>query len=211
MKAEYFAVVLAAGNSGRMGREKARLPWLDGKSLLRWTVDTLAGTGWQPLVVLGPEHFAYWDPGLPAGCAVLNPDPARGKTTSLAAGVKAIPGNAERILITSVDQPRPAALYERLRRESEAAHAKILLPDFDGRRGHPVVVAGSVRDELLALDEGSMGLRGWMDAHRAETRHLPDCDPSWLKWDMNTPAAYEEALAVFRRGWPLKKVPSRET
>jgi molybdenum cofactor cytidylyltransferase len=198
MSTKYFAVVLAAGNSGRMGREKARLPWLDGKSLLQWTVDTLTATGWQPLVVLGPEHFAYWDAKLPASCAVLNPDPARGKTTSLAAGVKAVPGNAERILITAVDQPRPAALYERLSRESETSGEKILVPDHLGRRGHPVVISGSFRNELFSLDEGTLGLRGWLDAHRAETLHLANCDPAWLQWNLNTPAAYEEALMFFQ-------------
>lgn len=194
----YFAIVLAAGNSGRMGREKARLPWLDGKSLLQWTVDVLESAGWQPLVVLGPNHFAYWNAELPAGCAVLNPDPSRGKTTSLAAGVQSVQRDATRILITSADQPRPPALYERLRRESETSREKILLPDHCGKRGHPIVIAGSARDELLALGEDSQGLRGWLDAHRAETRRLMDCDPAWLKWDLNTPAEYEEALGFFK-------------
>jgi len=201
---ENFAVILSAGKSGRMGREKASLPWLEEKSLLQWTVDSLATAGWRPLVVLAPERFPAWNAVLPAGCAVLNPDPTRGKTTSLAAGLRAVPDEARRILITAVDQPRPPVLYERLHRESAASPAKILVPDYLGRRGHPVVVAGSTRDELLTLDEGSQGLRGWLDAHRAETRRLMDCDPSWLKWDLNTPAAYEEALRAFRRSWPPK-------
>jgi len=196
---EDFAVILSAGKSGRMGREKAGLPWLEGKSLLQWTVDSLATAGWRPLVVLAPERFPAWNGVLPAGCAVLNPDPARGKTTSLAAGLRAVPTGARRILIGAVDQPRPPALYERLRRESAVSTAQILVPDFNGRRGHPVVVAGAAREELLALDEGSQGLRGWLDAHRAETRRLTDCDPAWLRWDLNTPAAYEEALRYFQR------------
>jgi len=194
---ENFAVILSAGKSGRMGREKAALPWLEGKSLLQWTVDSLMVSGWQPVVVLGPEHFSTWEAELPIGCAVLNPDPARGKTTSLAAGLRALPYGARRILIAAVDQPRPPALYERLRRESSPA--KILVPDYLGRRGHPVVVAGAAREELLALDESLQGLRGWLDAHRAETHRLADCDPAWLQWDLNTPAAYEEALRYFQR------------
>jgi len=195
---ENFAVILSAGKSGRMGHEKASLPWLEGKSLLQWTVDSLAASGWQALVVLGPEHFPTWEAALPAGCAVLNPDPARGKTTSLAAGLRAVPGDARRILIAAVDQPRPPALYERLRRESASSPAKILVPDYLGRRGHPVVVADTLREELLALDESSHGLRGWLDGHRAETHRLKDCDPAWLQWDMNTPDAYEEALRYFK-------------
>jgi molybdenum cofactor cytidylyltransferase len=196
--AGFYAVVLAAGKSGRMGREKARLPWLDGKPLLQWTMEALATSGWRPLVVLGPAHFASWAAELPAGCVVLNPDPARGKTTSLAAGIRSVPTDARRILVTAVDQPRPPALYGRLRREAETSTDKILVPDRLGGRGHPVVIAGSARNELLALDENSFGLRGWLDAHRAETRRLPDCDPAWLSWDLNTPDAYEAALGFFR-------------
>jgi molybdenum cofactor cytidylyltransferase len=201
MNARNFAVILAAGASHRMGREKARLPWLEGKTLLRWMVDALIATGWQPRAVLGPEQFDDWRAALPASCAVLNPDPARGKTSSLAAGVQSVPREARRILITAVDQPRPPALYEQLRREADRLHDFILLPAHNGRRGHPVVVPGSARDELLALDEHSLGLRGWLDAHRAETFQLPGCDPLWLKWDLNTPDAYEEALSAFRRGF----------
>jgi molybdenum cofactor cytidylyltransferase len=202
MNAGNFAVILAAGASHRMGREKARLPWLEGKTLLRWMVDALIAAGWQPRAVLGPGQFDDWSAELPAGCAVLNPDPARGKTSSLAAGVQSVPTEARRILITAVDQPRPPALYERLRREADGWRDSILLPDHNGRRGHPVVVPGAAREELLALDEHSLGLRGWLDAHRAETLHLPGCDPLWLKWDLNTPDAYEEALSAFRRGFP---------
>jgi molybdenum cofactor cytidylyltransferase len=112
---------------------------------------------------------------------------ARNFAVILAAGVQSVPREAQRILITAVDQPRPPALYERLRREADRMHDFILLPSHNGRRGHPVVIPGSARDELLALEEHSLGLRGWLDAHPAETFPLPGCNPLWLKWDLNTP------------------------
>ena len=95
-------------------------------------------------------------------------------------------------------QPRPKALYRRLREAAQTHGRKILVPDRQGGRGHPVVLASSFRNELLALDENSQGLRGLLDAHREETGRLPDCNPAWLRWDLNTSGAYEEALAFFQ-------------
>ncbi|HEY5707001.1 MAG TPA: nucleotidyltransferase family protein [Terrimicrobiaceae bacterium] len=194
---DFHAIILAAGQSARMGREKSSLPWLKGQPLLLWIVEQLSAGGWQPVVVLRPEHLCFWGSVLPQGCAVVNPEPERGKTTSLAAGLHHVPREAKWFLLTAVDQPRPQALYRRLREAAHALRKKILVPDHEGRRGHPVVLAGSLRDQLLALDESSQGLRGLLDAHRTETYRLPDCDPEWLRWDLNTPETYVEGLAFF--------------
>ena len=120
---------MAAGRSSRMGREKSRLPWLDGKMLLPWIVDELTSAGWLTTVVLGPDTFAYWGAVLPGGCAVLNPDPDKGKTTSIACGAERLADDTKWILLTAVDQPRPPALYGRLQREAAAqTGAKIIVP-----------------------------------------------------------------------------------
>jgi CTP:molybdopterin cytidylyltransferase MocA len=195
--ADFHAIILAAGQSARMGREKSSLPWLKGQPLLLWMVEELSAGGWQPVVVLRPENFAFWKSVLPQGCAVINPEPERGKTTSLAAGLHHVPPHAKWLLLTAVDQPRPRALYRRLREATQTLRGKILVPDRQGRSGHPVVLASSLRNQLLALDESSQGLRGLLNAHREETCRLPDCNPAWLRWDLNTPDAYEEALAFF--------------
>jgi len=193
----FQAIILAAGRSSRMGREKARLPWIGGKSLLSWMVDSLITAGWQTTAVVGPESFDHWKSTLPPGCAVRNPDPSRGKTSSLTCGVEKLPLNAKWILISAVDQPRHPALYQRLRDEAGSHRGSIIVPTCEGRRGHPVVVAGRLRSELLVLNENSLGLRGLLDAHRAEIYRLPDGDPAERQWDLNTPEAYEEALGVF--------------
>lgn len=194
----FHALILAAGRSSRMGREKARLPWVGGKTLLSWMVDALSQAGWKTTAVLGPDSFAYWNATLPAGCAVRNPDPARGKTSSLICGVETLPPDAGWILISAVDQPRPPALYHRLRAAAAAHPAKILVPTREGSRGHPVVLTGALRHELLALEEKSQGLRGLLDSHRAETYRLTDGDAAEWQFDMNTPDAYDRALRSFQ-------------
>lgn len=193
------AIILAAGRSSRMGSPKTQLPWLEEKPLLLWTVEKISGSGWMPLVVLNPTEFDFWREKL-NGQSVLNPAPERGKITSVAVGANHLPESAKKILITSVDQPRPAALYRLLRQIAEVREEKIIVPDWQGSRGHPVVLCGSLRPQLLALGETSLGLRGLLDAHRDETYRIPDCDPEWLKWDLNTPQDYQEALAFFQGG-----------
>lgn len=192
-----FAVILAAGSSTRMGREKAGLPWLNGQPLLLWMVEALSEVGWDARVVLGPTQFECWVPLLPAGCAVLNPHPEHGKTTSLIAGVTAVPHTAKHILVTAVDQPRPPAVYSGLLEAARSCKQTILVPDREGHRGHPVVFPGFFREQLLSTNEDTAGLRGILARHEVEK--LQGFDPEALGWDLNTPFDYEGALAYFQR------------
>jgi molybdenum cofactor cytidylyltransferase len=189
------ALILAAGTSRRMGRDKAGLPWLNGDELLPWLVKTLAATGWEPVAVVNPETEIHWRQRLDPDRICVNPRAAEGKTTSLAAGLSALPHPSGPVLITAVDQPRPPELYRRL--AASAGIETILVPNQAGRRGHPVVVPERFRAELGALTEETLGLRGFLNRHRPETRFL-ECPPDWLRWDLNTPETHAEALAWFR-------------
>ncbi|MFZ4682726.1 MAG: nucleotidyltransferase family protein [Terrimicrobiaceae bacterium] len=204
----FRAIILAAGQSSRMGSDKSRLPWIEGKPLLSWMVETLSAAGWQTSAVLGPQSYTSWNSSLPARCAVLNPDPARGKTSSLVCGMETLSPDTKWILITAVDQPRLPALYQRLREEAETSRAKIIVPTREGSRGHPVVLSGALRDELAALQETSQGLRGLLDAYRSETDRLPDGDTEDQQWDINTPANYQDALAFFQNPSTINPQPS---
>ncbi len=195
--ADCHALILAAGTSQRMGIDKAALPWLEGKLLLEWLVESLAATGWRPFVVLGPHNLQTWNDRLPGATLVLNPDPGRGKTASLAAGVAALPAAARHILITAVDQPRPPALYRHVREGSRRHPEAAIVPDREGHRGHPVVLKASLRPRLLALREESGGLRGLLDDPAITICRLPG-GPGGPAWDCNTPAAHREALAWFQ-------------
>lgn len=189
------AIILAAGVSRRMGREKAALPWLDDLPLLPWMVGSLQKGGWTPHVVVGPHNHPSWRERLPGISLCLNPRPEQGKITSVQAGLRDLPPTAEHILITAIDQPRPPALYQQL--AQLAVTSPIVVPDRAGHRGHPVVLAAKWRGELARIGEETLGLRGFLDRHGTETRRI-SCPPEWLLWDFNTPGAYEEALRWFR-------------
>jgi len=191
-----FAVVLAAGRSRRMGTDKAGMPWINGKTLLEWTVEILKAAGWFPIVVVGPHNTPA--PTLEGGGLKLvrNAHADEGKTTSIAKGVAAIPENARNILLASVDQPRPAELYGTLKTIANEHPALIVVPDKHGRNGHPIALKAAMRDRLLTLDEAKLGLRGLLNEFAREIHRMP-CDPKWLIWDCNTPSDYWTARTWF--------------
>lgn len=195
MPSDLHAIILAAGNSNRMGCDKAALPWLSDSLLLPWMVDALTSAGWLPKVVVGPHTEPFWRERLPDVCLCLNPRPERGKITSVQTGLHALPRDASHILLTAVDQPRPPALYQLL--ANLAGTHPVLVPDNAGHRGHPVVLSANLREDLTSLTEQSLGLRGFLDKHRSDTFLVP-CPAEWQRWDFNTPGAYHEALAWFR-------------
>ena len=197
---DLIAIILAAGASTRMGRDKAALPWLGGRPLLQWMTNVLAESGWRPIVVVGPHNQSTWRKFIADANLVVNPSPERGKTGSIATAVRSLRLPVGKLLVTSVDQPRPPALYQLLRQAALERSEMIVAPNNAGRRGHPVIVDGSLRERLLTLNEASLGLRDLLNEFHS-SMHLLPCDSSWLPWDCNTPETYRAALAWFQSHW----------
>ena len=194
---EFIAIILAAGASTRMGRDKAALPWIDGRPLLLWMTSVLGESGWRPIVVVGPHNHSAWRKCIPDASLVVNPSPERGKTGSIATAIRSLRLPAEKLLVTSIDQPRPPTLYQFLREAAVERSEMIVAPNNAGHRGHPVIVDGSLHDRLLTLNEATFGLRGLLNEFRSSTHLLP-CDSTWLQWDCNTPETYRAALEWFQ-------------
>lgn len=193
---EYAGIILAAGVSGRMGRDKTQLPWLGGELLLPWLVRAFDENGWRPIVVLGPHNHGRWVDELPEATLCLNEAPERGKTTSLALALAAVPAEARHIMVSAVDQPRLPELYGLLRQAAEERKEMVIVPDEKGHRGHPVVLKATLRESFRRLSEGASGLRGLLDEQLSSTYRMP-CPLEWMGWDCNTPEAYRAALGWF--------------
>ena len=152
-------LVLAAGLSRRMGKAKLLLP-LEGKPLLRWSVEALRPHVDVLLVVTPPDDRAVrlaLD-GLDVRFTV-NQRPEDGQGTSIAAGVRALPTAAEAVVIALGDQPRlPHGLIAQLLETFTRGGKPIVAPIFQGTQGTPVVFGASMFDELRALD-GDAGAR----------------------------------------------------
>jgi molybdenum cofactor cytidylyltransferase len=187
-------LILAAGESSRMGRPKALLPWGD-TTLVRWQVDQMRQAGVEDvIVVLGhdapPIAEALRD--APARI-VLNEAYREGRASSLRAGARALSDESDVAVVLGVDQPRPARITLRLIETWREEHAPVVLPAVRGRRGHPVLVDRRVFPELREASEEEMGLRGVLDRYKGEIKVL-DIDDELVNLDLNTPHDYEAAL-----------------
>ena len=204
------AILLAAGESTRMGRPKALLPWGE-STLIAWQVGELRAAGVDDVVVvLGHDAQAIL-PAVPdLARAVVNEGYKQGRASSLRTGAAAVSDDADPIVILNVDQPRPRDVHERLLASHRESGALITVPVSDGKRGHPVIVAGALLDELRGATEEERGLHGVLEAHAADVyerpfvmlahesmANEPDLAALYVRLDLNTPQDYEDALAVF--------------
>ena len=192
------AVLLAAGESTRMHEMKALLPWLGGRPLLAHQAHALAEAGYEPIVaVLGhlTERLRQVLTGPEPLQIVENPRYREGRTTSITAGLGAVPDDVAGVLIVSVDQPRSGALLSRLRDAWLASRPAIAVPSLDGNAGHPPLFDAALLPELRAITEERQGLREVVSRHRAERMLVPVDDPLTLT-NLNTREEYEAALRL---------------
>ncbi len=196
---ETAALLLAAGESRRMGQLKALLPW-QGDTLLARQLDALSNAGIDRIVVvLGHrwEELRAELEGRPGVDWVVNPDYLQGKTTSIKAGLRALaPPVPESLLLLNVDQPRSAATLDYLLRQHRAAASLVTIPTYDGKGGHPIILDAALLDELRRIDEETQGLRAVARRHKEFTQRVAVDTPEVL-WDLNTPEQYQAALAAW--------------
>lgn len=200
------ALLLSAGESRRMGRPKALLPWPfhygEGTTLLAHQIAALKAAGVdRVVVVLGHQAEAVRAavepllPGnLPGVSWAVNPHYQQGKTTSVKAGLAAL-GNAlsDAMLILNVDQPRTAETLRVLLAAHRQGENLITIPTYQGKGGHPVVLDGSLLGELQEINEATEGLRALVRRHRDSVRRVA-VDAAEVLWDLNTPEQYQAAV-----------------
>ena len=182
-------IILSAGESRRMGRAKALLPFRDG-TFLSVLAGTLGAFCSPVLAVFGfdgerVKQFA------PAGvAAVVNPDYRLGMLTSLQTGLRALGDLPERVLFTLVDHP---AVSRATVAAILASPAAIAIPRINGKRGHPVVVSRAIAREFLA-EPLTAKVRDAIDRHAASIHYIDVDDPA-INDDVDDPALYEALLA----------------
>jgi CTP:molybdopterin cytidylyltransferase MocA len=184
------AVLLAAGQSARMGRQKALLPW-HGAPLLEYQLTQLAAVEGvrQVVVVTGhePERIATLAARFPLATVAHNPAWATGKVSSILAGLRAVPPGSDAIVLLAVDQPRPAAVVAALVRAHLERRPPATVPVRAGRRGHPVVFDAALLPELLQISQDTLGVRAVLQRHADGTLELEMDDPV-IHTDLNAPA-----------------------
>jgi CTP:molybdopterin cytidylyltransferase MocA len=178
-------IVLAAGASTRMGAPKASL-LLGGRPALAWVLEACRDLA--PAIVVAGAHPDAVRSVAGNARVVVNETWARGRLTSIRAGLDALPRSAEAFLLWPVDVPLAGAAVPLLldafeNRKKERAW----VPSHGMKRGHPLLLAKDVAEEIRALGDD--------DSLRAVVRSLDErkllvhveCDDPAILEDMDTP------------------------
>lgn len=185
-------IILAAGEGRRFGAPKQLAQWR-GKSLLAHTIDTaLTSPADAVFVVLG-AHADSIRPKLAREniTIVQNDNWAAGQSTSMQAGLSALPANIAAVIFLLADQPMLvpqtiAALIDRYRRTL----APLVIPQFEGRTGNPILIDRQLFSELMAI-RGDTGARPVVKAHRANAEIIIVPSAAILR-DVDTPQDLDE-------------------
>jgi molybdenum cofactor cytidylyltransferase len=188
------AIILAAGLSSRMGQFKLLLNWLDDKPILVHIVEKVLALPLAKVVVV-TGHRADDVHAALANYDVTfahNPDYAEGEIlSSMKVGLRAMPDEVVAAMVVPGDLPRiPVAVMEQVIAVHE--DQTIIAPEYDGERGHPVLLDRHFWQAILDLPPDGMP-RDVLRAHKDRLR-LIAVDSDSILADVDTPETYEREL-----------------
>ena len=182
-------IILAAGASSRMGEPK----WgalIGGKTFLNHILSSFNSAGIDSIIVV------FRNGRIPSGAFkfAINPNPERGQLSSLKAALEVSPPEAP-FIMQLVDRPlvKPSTLKMMI----DAYNDTIVIPSYNGRKGHPVLFPPTMRNILLATDD-SGGIRAGITAFKGATE-IVETDDEAVLWNIDS----QDAIKVFEE--KLKK------
>lgn len=193
------AILIAAGESTRMGRSKALLSWRR-ETLLSYQIKCLVEAGVSKVIVVLGHDADQLKPYVTKADNVLcivNEQYSLGKTTSIKAGLKVIDNETEAILILAVDQPRTSAIISEVIASHRRTQALITSPRYDGHGGHPLIFSVKLRRNLEQITEEHQGVREIFQSHLSQINQVEIDDPM-ISLDMNTVDIYNGAKEFYK-------------
>jgi molybdenum cofactor cytidylyltransferase len=184
------AIILAAGESKRMGKPKLLLPFGDKTIVETVVTNVIQSKADEALVVLGadPEKIEEKIKDLPVTITV-NPHYKKGMLSSVQWGFNAIPENIQGVLICLGDQPSiPPSVMDKVIESFKSSKKGIIVPAFNKNRGHPVLIDVKYRKEIEDLSP-DVGLRGIVYNHPRDTMEVEVDTPAVLR-DIDNPDDY---------------------
>lgn len=192
------AIVLAAGLSTRMGGDlpKPLLPWGQG-TVVEHIISTLRAAGLHDVIVVTGYQRLAIESALAAYPVrfAFNSDYASGEMlSSLKIGLRAVPADPAGALIALADQPqlRQTIVERVIAAFVDGGSQAIVVPSYELRRGHPIVLPRWIWQEVLNLPPGET-LRTAIDRHASAMTYVVVDTPAVLA-DMDTPEQYRSAL-----------------
>lgn len=190
----FAGVILAAGASSRMGRDKALLPW-QGGTFLSAAIQALQRETELVIVVAG-KNASTLEPVIYSNAAFLveNPHPELGQMSSLQRGLEEVLNRGrDAAIVTLVDRPAPRAETIRQVKDaflSSADPTWAAVPEYEGRHGHPIIVGREMIEAFLRVPATSSA-RDVEHAHQQHVLYVPVNDPL-VTLNVNTEEDYEK-------------------
>ena len=187
---EICAIILAAGESGRMQTNKLLLPY-HGKTLIETVIDHVRQSDIDKILVVSG---AFSDELLPVISLLPvkhchNKDYKKGMLSSVQCGFRNLPAAVNAVMIFLGDQPAiPGEVANLLIREYRKSEKGIVIPVHKGRRGHPLLIDGKYRHIIGKLDH-AVGLRDLLYKYPEDVLEVNVELPEILK-DIDTPQDY---------------------
>ncbi|MBK6282281.1 MAG: nucleotidyltransferase family protein [Draconibacterium sp.] len=188
---EIWAIILAAGASTRMKRQKLLLPF-NGKTIIETVVENVANVvGSNIKVVLGShaeEIKSVIENQKVQFC--VNENYLNGMLSSAICGFRALPHEAKAALVFLGDQPQIPPQATNLVIEAWMKSKKgIVMPTFNGRRGHPVLIETRYKSEIEKLDP-ERGLKTLAEKFKDDVFEV-ECEIPEILRDIDTPEEYQ--------------------
>lgn len=187
---EIWAIILAAGASTRMQKQKLLLPF-KGKTIIETVVENAArSVNSNIMVVLGShrEQISRQIENYETKFCI-NENYPEGMLSSVICGFMALPAEAKAALIFLGDQPQIPSLVTNLVVEAWQKSGKgIVIPTIKGRRGHPVLIETRYKPEIEKLDP-KKGLRTLSEKYKNDVYEMKCLIPEILR-DIDTPEEY---------------------
>lgn len=197
------AVVLAAGEAARMGELKQFLDWKAENTILGKTVDNLLAAeivDEELKIVVGAEKekikkylLGKYRTELKSGILKIvgNDDYQKGMMSSIKKALTQLPAGNQHLLFTLADKPFIGPeIYREFYQKYLELEAEIFLPQYQGQKGHPVIIKNKFREIVLKL-EGKAGLRNLFDLMPDRIHHY-SCDYREITVDLDFKEDYQK-------------------
>lgn len=188
------AIVLAAGCSSRMGTQKLLLPFGQSTVISHIVNQLIKSKVQNTYVVVGHQAEQVTEELSDKPVTIIhNPEYKTGMLSSVRAGIRDISQEYDAMLIALGDQPSITSnLIDEMIRHYSATDRKIIVPNYNDKRGHPILFSSIFRDEILTNFD-DIGLRGLLRAHDSDIYEMNVSDISVVS-DMDYPDDYQREI-----------------
>jgi molybdenum cofactor cytidylyltransferase len=185
------AIILAAGQSRRMGQPKMALPWA-GTTIIGKVITTLLDSGVESIIVVTGGSRDIVEKALKEFPVktIYNPDHQESEMfVSLQTGIRGLEANLDAFFVVLGDQPQiEKEIIQAIIAEHDRTGANLIIPSYHMRRGHPWLVGKSLWQDILAMPR-NLTMRDFLNQHHENIHYLIVESSNILK-DMDTPEDY---------------------